>query len=77
MRHATPRGYTLTGVDDPYEQPERAEITLNTLNASPEENALRIIAYLESKGFARPDTWKTEPKNEKSELQVPAADRWN
>ena len=64
----------FTGVDDPYEQPERAEITLNTLNASPEENALKIIEHLENRGFARPDTWNMEPKNESSELQVLAAD---
>ena len=46
----------FTGVDDPYEQPKRAEITLDTLNASPEENALKILIYLEGLGFAKPDS---------------------
>ena len=64
----------FTGVDDPYEPPKRAEITLGTLNTSPEENALKILEHLENRGFARPDIWSTEPKNEISELQLPPAD---
>ena len=50
----------FTGVDDPYEPPGQAEITLDTVNASPEENALKIMEYLESRGFARSDSWSPE-----------------
>jgi sulfate adenylyltransferase len=41
----------FTGVDDPYETPVDPEITLSTVNITPDENACRIIEYLESKGF--------------------------
>ena len=44
----------FTGVDDPYEEPRNAEITLDTVGASPEENARNIIAYLEQHGFVLP-----------------------
>ena len=50
----------FTGVDDPYEPPERAEITLDTVNASPEENALSILKYLERRGFVKTDSWSAE-----------------
>ena len=36
----------FTGIDDPYEAPERAEIVLDTVKHSPEENALKIIEYI-------------------------------
>ncbi|MCZ7546959.1 MAG: bifunctional sulfate adenylyltransferase/adenylylsulfate kinase [Anaerolineae bacterium] len=41
----------FTGIDDPYEPPEHAEVTLDTVEATPEENARRIMAYLAAKGF--------------------------
>ncbi|MBN1439804.1 MAG: bifunctional sulfate adenylyltransferase/adenylylsulfate kinase [Anaerolineales bacterium] len=44
----------FTGVDDPYEPPVDPEITLDTVNHTPEENARRIIAYLEKRGFLVP-----------------------
>jgi len=47
----------FTGVDDPYEPPERAEITLDTIDAIPEENALKILKHLEGRGFAKTDSW--------------------
>jgi adenylyl-sulfate kinase len=37
----------FTGVDDPYEAPEAAEITLHTERETPQESAARIIRYLE------------------------------
>ena len=46
----------FTGVDDPYEPPIHPEITLNTVDYSPEENARRIISYLEERGFLIPQT---------------------
>jgi sulfate adenylyltransferase len=41
----------FTGVDDPYETPVDPEITLSTVAITPDENACRIVEYLESKGF--------------------------
>ncbi len=43
----------FTGVDDPYESPQHAEIVLNTVENSPEENARKILAYLIQHGFVR------------------------
>lgn len=48
----------FTGVDDPYEPPQRPELTLETVNPSPEENAAAILSYLEGKGFAKGDDWR-------------------
>ena len=41
----------FTGVDDPYEEPPNAEITLDTVDNSAEENAIRIISFLEERGY--------------------------
>ncbi len=41
----------FTGVDDPYEPPIHPDITLNTVDHSPEENARIILLYLEKQGF--------------------------
>jgi len=41
----------FTGVDDPYEPPLNPEITLDTVKFTPEENAHKIMAYLEKQGF--------------------------
>ena len=43
----------VTGIDDPYEEPERAEIVLDTELLSPELAAHRILVKLESLGFIR------------------------
>ncbi len=43
------RGFT--GIDDPYEPPVNPELTLSTIDVTPEENARKIIRYLEEKGF--------------------------
>jgi len=44
----------FTGIDDPYEAPLDPEIVLQTVDTTPEENARRIIGYLEGRGFLRP-----------------------
>jgi sulfate adenylyltransferase len=49
MADGHPMGFT--GVDDPYEPPIDPEISLKGYGATPEENARRIIAYLEEQGF--------------------------
>lgn len=41
----------FTGVDDPYEAPVNPEITLDTVNFTPEQNAANIIRYLELNGY--------------------------
>jgi sulfate adenylyltransferase len=43
----------FTGIDDPYEEPLHAEITLDTLAHSPQENARLILGYLIRHGFVR------------------------
>jgi sulfate adenylyltransferase len=45
----------FTGVDDPYEAPRNPEITLHTVDVTPEMNARKIIAYLEEQGFVLPN----------------------
>jgi adenylylsulfate kinase len=39
----------FTGVSDPYEVPEHAEIVCHTENETPEESAERVLAFVESK----------------------------
>ena len=41
----------FTGIDDPYEAPLDPELTLDTVNATPEDNAYRILEYLAKSGF--------------------------
>lgn len=41
----------FTGVSDPYEPPENAELTLETEHQTPEESAQRILDYLEQRGL--------------------------
>src|SRR3990172_6039432 len=41
----------FTGVDDPYEQPLEPEITLQGFGSSPEDNARKVITYLEEQGY--------------------------
>ncbi|HEY9152414.1 MAG TPA: bifunctional sulfate adenylyltransferase/adenylylsulfate kinase [Anaerolineales bacterium] len=49
MQDGKPMGFT--GVDDPYEPPIEPEILLKGYGATPEENARKIVAYLEDQGF--------------------------
>jgi sulfate adenylyltransferase len=43
----------FTGIDDPYEPPHHPEITLDTVNYDPPENANFIVNYLIEQGFVR------------------------
>ena len=61
----------FTGVDDPYEAPVNPEITLNTVDFSPEENARKIIAYLDEHGYLLPAI-SPYHENGHQEEQVPA-----
>jgi sulfate adenylyltransferase len=62
----------FTGVDDPYETPVDPEITLYTVNVSPEENAFKIITYLEERGFLLPDGVNDKTKGNEDNLEEPA-----
>jgi adenylylsulfate kinase len=41
----------FTGIDDPYEAPDRPELVVDTEALSPEEGARAIVGFLESKGY--------------------------
>ena len=43
----------FTGIDDPYEEPDHPEVTVDTRELSPELAAHRIFVKLESMGFIR------------------------
>src|SRR5947209_10590352 len=43
----------FTGIDDPYEAPEKPEIVIETEMTKPEEAAKQILAYLEKGGYLR------------------------
>lgn len=45
----------FTGIDDPYEAPDQAEITLDTVQRMPEENARLIMEILVERGYVRSD----------------------
>ena len=41
----------FTGIDDPYEAPQDADLVLETVGCSPEDNARRIVDLLKERGF--------------------------
>ena len=41
----------FTGIDDPYEAPEKPEIVIDTESAQPQDAAKQILAYLENGGY--------------------------
>ena len=41
----------FTGIDDPYEAPEKPEIVIDTETTKPEVAAERLLAYLEGRGY--------------------------
>jgi len=45
----------FTGIDDPYEEPVNPEITVNTVDTTPQDCAQDIIEFLEEQGYLRPD----------------------
>jgi adenylylsulfate kinase len=50
---ASGKGMGFTGVDDPYEAPEKPEILVETEKQSAEDSAKQILAYLESGGYLK------------------------
>ncbi|MGQ4809554.1 putative bifunctional SAT/APS kinase [Candidatus Entotheonellaceae bacterium PAL068K] len=43
----------FTGIDDPYEPPWQAEITLDTVHHTPGDNARHILTFLQQRGFVK------------------------
>jgi len=41
----------FTGIDSPYEEPERAEMIVKTVAATPEAHAQAIVKHLRDKGY--------------------------
>ncbi|HJW83100.1 MAG TPA: bifunctional sulfate adenylyltransferase/adenylylsulfate kinase, partial [Anaerolineae bacterium] len=54
----------FTGVDDPYEPPQHAEIVLDTMQSTPEENARRIVDFLLSRGFVMDDSRQADARQQ-------------
>lgn len=50
----------FTGIDDPYEPPHNAEMIIDTVSNTAEENAEHILAYLVERGFVLPATPRLE-----------------
>ena len=64
----------FTGVDDPYEVPVDPEITLHTVEISSEENARKIVEFLEERGFILPDGINGNSTPQGEELQPEMAE---
>ncbi len=43
----------FTGIDDPYEAPEKPELTIDATNTSPQEATVLLLEYLEKQGLVR------------------------
>ena len=50
---ASGKGIGFTGIDDPYEAPEKPEMLIDTEKMKPEEAAEKILAYLDKGGYLR------------------------
>jgi adenylylsulfate kinase len=45
------KGMKFTGIDDPYEEPENAELIIDNHDITPQEAAAQVLSYLEEKGI--------------------------
>lgn len=43
----------FTGIDDPYEEPLKPELTLDATSISPQEATVQVLQYLESRGLLK------------------------
>lgn len=50
----------FTGISDPFEEPQNADVICETHIETPEESAEKIIKYLENKGFIEKQAKETE-----------------
>jgi sulfate adenylyltransferase len=46
----------FTGVSDPYEPPEDADVVLDTSDITPEEAAQKVYLFLEKEGYIGPSS---------------------
>ena len=44
----------FTGIDSPYERPEKPDLVLDTANSDPDELAERVLAMLSTRGYLSP-----------------------
>lgn len=51
----------FTGISDPYDEPEHAEVVVDTSTESIEESAAKILAYLNDLGFVETEVGFEEP----------------
>ena len=59
----------FTGVSDPYEAPENAEITVHTAEETPEESLANILSWLEENGYV-PSAGGEDVYSEDEEAEV-------
>ena len=45
----------FTGVSDPYEEPQDAEVVIETEATTPDEAAQQVLLHLEHEGYIGPD----------------------
>src|SRR6202163_286035 len=50
---ASGQGMGVTGVDDPYEEPLKPELTLDAATTTPQQAAVILIEYLEKQGLVK------------------------
>ena len=50
-RHVPGSFKEFTGISDPYEEPQDADVVIDTTDVTPEEAAHQIILHLEREGF--------------------------
>lgn len=48
---ASGKGMGFTGIDDPYEEPLKPELTIDATGTSPQEAAVQLLSYLEKRGL--------------------------
>ncbi len=48
---ASGNGMGFTGIDDPYEAPLNAELTIDATNTKPEQGAVMLLEYLQKRGI--------------------------
>jgi len=58
----------FTGVDDPYEAPEHAEITIDSEHETIDESADKIVRYLEIKGLIPAAPGEDIPEHEEQQI---------
>jgi adenylylsulfate kinase len=64
----------FTGVSDPYEEPDRPDLVINTHEETPEASAGRIIKHLEELGYIPVTAEEVYSEEEKAELAKRLAD---